>query len=116
MQRKINIEVTTSALKRIGQLLEKQILEDNSKAKALRISVIGGGCSGFSYKYEFIADPEQQDYIFQQDGIIIAIDDISKPYLEGSTVDFVEELGNAYFNIINPQAKLRCGCGNSFSL
>ncbi|WP_316354155.1 HesB/IscA family protein [Candidatus Trichorickettsia mobilis] len=82
----------------------------------LRISVDGGGCSGFQYKYEFVSEITKEDYIIAQDGIKIAIDEVSLLYMSGCIIDFIEELGNSYFEIKNPKATGKCGCGNSFSV
>jgi len=105
-----NIQVTSSAIKRVKALLTKR---GNAK---LRISVESGGCSGMQYKYEFVQEIEEGDQVINQDGIVILIDPISREFLKGSIVDYVQNLGSAYFEIRNPQASAKCGCGNSFAV
>ncbi|AVP87060.1 hypothetical protein phytr_990 [Candidatus Phycorickettsia trachydisci] len=105
-----NIQVTSSAIKRVKTLLAKR-----GDAK-LRISVESGGCSGMQYKYEFVQEIEEGDQVIKKEGIVILIDPISREFLEGSIVDYVQNLGSAYFEIRNPQASAKCGCGNSFAV
>lgn len=105
-----NIEVTSSAIKRVKSLLAKR-----GDAK-LRISVESGGCSGMQYKYEFVQAIEEGDQVINTNGVVILIDPISQEFLEGSIVDYVQNLGSAYFEIRNPQASAKCGCGNSFAI
>lgn len=105
-----NIEVTSSAIKRVKSLLAKR-----GDAK-LRISVESGGCSGMQYKYEFVQEVEEGDKMINKNGVVILIDPISQEFLEGSIVDYVQNLGSAYFEIRNPQASAKCGCGNSFAI
>ncbi|WPY00643.1 Iron-sulfur cluster insertion protein ErpA [Candidatus Trichorickettsia mobilis] len=103
------ITATNNAFKRI-KVLQPDI------GMILRISVDGGGCSGFQYKYEFVSEITKKDYIIVQDDIKIAIDEVSMQYMSGCIIDFVEELGTSYFEIKNPKATGKCGCGNSFSV
>lgn len=105
----MNIAVTESAFNRIKQL----VCQSN---KFLRVSVDGGGCSGLLYKYELSDKLADDDLIIESKGIKVAIDSISQPYLLNCTVDYIEELGNSYFEVKNPKAKDLCGCGNSFSI
>lgn len=104
--------VTDNAFKRAGELIE---LEQKPNA-VLRVSVDGGGCSGFMYKYEIVTETADDDYIVEKNGIKIVVDPLSQQYMVGCTVDFVEELGSSYFEIKNPNATAKCGCGNSFSI
>lgn len=104
--------ITDSAARRISFLATQ---EDKDNAK-LRISVDGGGCSGFQYKYEFVTETTAEDEIINKGDAKIVIDLISKSFLQGCTLDFVEGLGTSYFEIRNPNATAKCGCGNSFSL
>jgi iron-sulfur cluster insertion protein len=108
----MKLEVTQEAFARVNILLAQH----NNQNIALRISVDGGGCSGFMYKYEFVDIIESDDYIAENDGIKIIVDPISQEYLSGSIVDFIEELGSSYFKIHNPRATAKCGCGNSFTI
>ena len=104
-------ELTDNAAKRIAFLLSKEGVN-----KALRISVIGGGCSGFSYDYKFVEKPEKSDHIIEKKGAIVVIDEVSQEFLNECVIDYIEELGSAYFEIRNPNATAKCGCGNSFGV
>jgi iron-sulfur cluster insertion protein len=108
------IYISDNAAKRINQLLSE---EDSNIKLVLRISVEGGGCAGFQYKYEFVNDQvSEDDHVFKKNDAVVVIDSMSLELIKGSIVDYVEELGSAYFEIKNPNAKIGCGCGNSFSL
>ena len=82
----------------------------------LRVSVEGGGCSGFQYKFDMERTQAEDDILIQRDGAAVLIDSVSLNYLAGSEIDFVDDLIGASFRINNPQAKASCGCGTSFSL
>ena len=82
----------------------------------LRIAVDGGGCSGFQYRYEFTKDTAEDDHAFSNGEATVLVDDLSLQYLSGSIVDYIETLGAAHFEIRNPNAAARCGCGNSFAV
>ena len=81
-----------------------------------RISVLGGGCSGFQYDFSFASAPNEDDHIFNQNDINYLIDKPSMAFLSGSTLEYVSELAGAYFKIENPNATANCGCGTSFSI
>ena len=81
-----------------------------------RISVLGGGCSGFQYDFSFASFPNEDDLVFNENGINYLIDKTSIDFLEGSTLEYVSELAGAYFKIENPNATANCGCGTSFSI
>jgi iron-sulfur cluster insertion protein len=105
--------LTENAAKRILQLLEKE--ED--KNANLRISVLGGGCSGFQYNFDFDSDSnEDEDVIFSNSDANVIIDKTSLEFLKGSSLDYVQTLGSAAFTIKTPNATANCGCGNSFSV
>lgn len=105
-------EITEAAAKRIQTL----ILKKNNPNLLLRISVLGGGCSGFQYKYEFSDTFNSDDLFFgYQNARHTVIDEISLGLIQNSKLDYKEDLGSAGFEIINPNATARCGCGNSFS-
>lgn len=106
------VNITDNAFKRVYELskLEKG---DNF---VLRVSVDGGGCSGFLYKYEMVSEVAADDNLFKRHGATIVIDHMSLDYMKDSVIDFVEELGSSYFSIKNPNATLKCGCGNSFAI
>ncbi|NDV85127.1 iron-sulfur cluster insertion protein ErpA [Aurantimonas aggregata] len=109
----INLPVTISdtAARRIAAILAR-----SADADSLRISVEGGGCSGFSYKYDLTHEREEDDLVLERDGARVLIDQVSLAYLEGSVVDFVDDLMGQSFQIRNPNAVAACGCGTSFSV
>ena len=94
-----------------------EIVAGDPAAPALRISVEGGGCSGFSYKFDLVGDaPGTDDFIIEQAGAKVLIDPVSLEYMAGSQIDFVDDLIGASFKIQNPNATSSCGCGTSFSM
>jgi len=82
----------------------------------LRISVEGGGCSGFQYRFDLVAAGEPEDIVVERDGAKVLIDAVSLPYMAGSEIDFVDDLIGATFKIKNPNATASCGCGTSFTI
>jgi iron-sulfur cluster assembly accessory protein len=82
----------------------------------LRLAVDGGGCAGFTYKFELVDRAETDDAIVQTDGVTLVVDPVSLELVKGSAVDFVEDLGGAAFRVTNPNAQSGCGCGSSFSV
>ncbi len=107
----MNFTITKSAAQRIAELISK----DKSKT-SLRVAVDGGGCSGFMYQYELIDTTKEDDLVIESHDIKVAIDTVSMEFLEGCTLDFVRELGSSYFQIKNPNASAKCGCGSSFAI
>lgn len=105
------VTVTERAALRVAE-----IVADEPATKLLRVSVEGGGCSGFQYKFELIAAPEADDLVIERAGARVVIDQISVGYLGGSVIDFVDDLMGQSFKIRNPNATASCGCGTSFSL
>jgi len=105
------VDLTESAAKRIAWVLS----QDEYKGRMLRISVSGGGCSGFQYGFTFDEDRTGDDVLIERNGAKVLIDDVSLDLLKGSVIDYVEDMIGASFAIKNPQAKTACGCGNSFS-
>lgn len=103
------IDVTPQAATQIRKLLEKHHCEGG-----LRLGVIGGGCSGLSYKFKLEEKPRPTDQIFQQDGVQVFVDPKSYEYLKGLTLDYTESLLESQFVFINPNAKRHCSCGKSF--
>jgi iron-sulfur cluster assembly accessory protein len=104
--------VTDAALKRVAKILSAEKDRD-----ALRISVEGGGCSGFSYKYDLVADDRTaDDFVVEADGAKVLIDPVSLQYMAGSQVDFVDDLMGQSFRVANPNATASCGCGTSFTV
>ncbi|AAU03555.1 iron-sulfur cluster assembly accessory protein [Rickettsia typhi] len=110
----MTITITDRAFERIYELIE--LAQD--KNLVLRVSVDSGGCSGLMYNYELVSKDniEQDDYVFTKHNATIIIDAISQKFMLDCTLDFIEELGSSYFNVSNPHAKAKCGCGNSFSV
>jgi iron-sulfur cluster insertion protein len=106
------ITVSESAARRIAVL---KIQEDAASA-FLRISVSGGGCSGFQYGFSFDDARQDGDVAFARDGIEVVVDEVSLDLLAGAEIDFVEDMMGASFQIKNPNAASSCGCGNSFSV
>jgi iron-sulfur cluster insertion protein len=108
----MNFDVSQSAARRISELIKN---EPDSKV-AIRVAVDSGGCSGFIYDYNLIDKVNDDDFILEKYGVKIAIDPLSQPFLDKCKLEFVEELGSAYFQISNPNAIAKCGCGNSFNV
>jgi iron-sulfur cluster insertion protein len=106
------IVLTESAARRIA-LLRAQEQAENA---FLRIAVSGGGCSGFQYGFTFDDQRNEDDVVFERDGVTVVVDDVSLGLLSGAEVDFVEDLMGASFQVHNPNAASSCGCGNSFSV
>jgi iron-sulfur cluster assembly accessory protein len=106
-----NVTVTERAVRRIGEILARE-----PQGTMLRVSVEGGGCSGFQYKFDMERTQAEDDILIQRNGAAVLIDSVSLNYLAGSEIDFVDDLIGASFRINNPQAKTSCGCGTSFSL
>ena len=103
--------ITDRAARRIGE-----ILSGVPAGSMLRISVNGGGCSGFQYGFDIEGTRADDDLLLEKEGASVLIDETSLQYLKGSTVDFVDDLIGQSFKIENPQATASCGCGTSFSL
>jgi iron-sulfur cluster assembly accessory protein len=106
------VRVSESAAKRIVALREQQ----GDSGLMLRVAVEGGGCSGFTYKFSFEGDKQDDDLVVERDGAAVLIDAMSLPFMAGSEIDFIDELMGAYFSIKNPNATASCGCGTSFSV
>ncbi|WP_374304839.1 iron-sulfur cluster insertion protein ErpA [Ferrovibrio sp.] len=104
--------LSASAARRIRKVAESE----GNPALGLRISVSGGGCSGFQYSFSLDDAPTADDMVIERDGARLLVDTVSLDYLRGSEVDFVEDLSGAGFRISNPLAQQSCGCGNSFSV
>lgn len=106
--------LTKSAIERIEEITAKE----NNAGKFLRVSISGGGCSGFQYIFELDNKLSDSDIKLssQNEKIIAVTDETSLPFLENAEIDFVKELGASYFKVKNPNAKASCGCGSSFSV
>lgn len=106
-----DINLTENAAKRIAWIAERQ-----SRPAILRLSVDGGGCAGFTYRFELAEKEESDDEVAEAAGVKLVVDPISLDLVRGSSVDFVEDLGGAAFKVLNPNAQSGCGCGSSFSV
>ena len=106
-----SITVSERAARRIGE-----ILKGEPTGTMLRVSVEGGGCSGFQYKFDMERAKAADDLVINRDGAVVLIDPVSVNYMAGSEIDFVDDLIGASFKVNNPQAKASCGCGTSFAL
>ncbi len=105
------IQLTETAVGKVREILDSQ----EPKPAGLRISVVGGGCSGFSYSMAFETSPGMLDKTYSFDGLSVFVDQASMLYLDGAEVDYVESLEGAGFKFNNPNVKSTCGCGSSFS-
>ena len=107
----VNITLSEAAASRIREILAEE--PDNT---ALRVAVVGGGCSGFQYQFDIVPGPEEGDVIVEAHGAKVVIDPESLPFLLGSTIDFEDTLAARRFVVDNPNATSSCGCGVSFSI
>lgn len=105
------ITVSDRAAKRIAE-----IIAGDADSKMLRVSVEGGGCSGFQYKFDLTNDRTSDDLAIENGGVTVLVDSVSQMYMAGSEIDFADELIGAAFKVNNPNATASCGCGTSFSL
>ncbi|MEZ5693327.1 MAG: iron-sulfur cluster insertion protein ErpA [Altererythrobacter sp.] len=105
------LTLTDAAAKRVAWIAERQ-----NKPAMLRLSVEGGGCSGFQYKFDLADIVEGDDSVSETSGVKLVVDPVSLDLVAGSVVDFVESLGGAAFRVENPQAAAGCGCGSSFGI
>ena len=105
------ITVSERAARRIGEILKAE-----PPGTMLRLSVEGGGCSGFQYRFDMDRAQAADDVIVHRDGATVLIDQVSLQFLAGSEIDFVDDLIGASFRVNNPNAKASCGCGTSFAL
>ena len=106
-----DIILTANAAKRVAAIALRQ-----SKPAMLRLAVDGGGCAGFSYRFELADAVEDDDVVASTDGVTLVVDPVSLDLVRGSAVDYVEDLGGAAFKVTNPNAASGCGCGSSFSV
>jgi len=107
-----HVTVTASAAKRIAFLIE----QESGDGLFLRVSVSGGGCSGFQYAFGFDDEIRTDDRVFEHTGVKVVVDETSLDLMGGAEIDFVEDLIGASFQIRNPNATASCGCGSSFSV
>jgi iron-sulfur cluster assembly accessory protein len=105
-----HVTVSTRAARRIGEILKGEA------GAMLRVSVEGGGCSGFQYKFDIDRAKAEDDIVIAQDGATVLIDPVSINYMAGAEIDFVDDLIGASFKVNNPKATASCGCGTSFTI
>jgi len=105
------LTLTDAAAKRVELIARKQ-----GRPPILRLSVEGGGCSGFQYRFDLADGAEADDSVSETAGVRLVVDSVSLDLVGGSTVDYVESLGGAAFKVENPQAESGCGCGSSFGI
>jgi iron-sulfur cluster assembly accessory protein len=106
-----NVTVSARAARRIGEILKQE-----PAGAMLRVSVEGGGCSGFQYRFDIDRSKADDDIVIAQDGATVLIDPVSLNYIAGAEIDFVDDLIGASFRVNNPQATASCGCGTSFTI
>ncbi|MBN9024904.1 iron-sulfur cluster insertion protein ErpA [Kaistia sp. MMO-174] len=107
----LDVTLSDRAAKRIARILSKE-----PSGTALRVSVSGGGCSGFQYGFDLDTTRAEDDLVIEKNGATVLIDQISLPYMDGSEIDFVDDLIGQSFQIRNPHATASCGCGTSFAI
>jgi iron-sulfur cluster assembly accessory protein len=111
MTEPLPVSVSSNAAKRIAEILRSE-----PEGSMLRVSVEGGGCSGFRYEFAVEKIRQEEDLVVERDGVTVVVDPVSLEYMKGSEIDFVDELIGASFQIRNPNASSGCGCGTSFSV
>src|SRR5512137_74607 len=105
------VTISDSAVRRIGEILKTE-----PAGTMLRVSVEGGGCSGFQYKFDTERKRADDDIVIERSGATVLIDPVSLNYMAGSEIDFVDDLIGSSFKVNNPKATASCGCGTSFAL
>ncbi|HEY0113436.1 MAG TPA: iron-sulfur cluster assembly accessory protein [Allosphingosinicella sp.] len=111
MNQPSEIAITPAAAARVAAIAARQ-----GKAPILRLSVEGGGCAGFSYKFGLADEVEAEDLAATKSGVTLVVDEMTHELVKGGAVDYVESLGGAAFQVRNPNAASGCGCGSSFSI
>ena len=106
-----SVTLTARAAKRIGEILRRE-----PQGAMLRVSVEGGGCSGFQYKFDIERAKAEDDLEIAREGAVVLIDPVSLQFMAGAEIDFVDDLIGASFKVANPNATASCGCGTSFSI
>jgi iron-sulfur cluster assembly accessory protein len=105
------VTMTERAARRIGEILKSE-----PAGSMLRVSVEGGGCSGFQYRFDIERARADDDLVLTQDGAVVLVDPVSQQYMAGAVIDYVDDLIGASFKVDNPVAAASCGCGTSFSI
>ena len=106
-----NVGLTEAAAKRI-----KAVVAEEPTGAGLRVAVEGGGCSGFQYRFDLVTESAPDDVVIERDGARVVVDPVSLPFMQGSEIDFVDDLIGAQFKVNNPNVTAACGCGTSFSI
>jgi iron-sulfur cluster assembly accessory protein len=106
------LQLTDTATHKVKEIIAQQ----NPAPIALRVAVVGGGCSGFSYHMAFDNQENPTDNVYQFDGLKVLVDQMSEMYLDGVQIDYIETIEGAGFKFNNPNVKSTCGCGSSFSV
>lgn len=106
------LAMSASAAARVAELMQAE----SNDGLMLRIAVSGGGCSGFQYGFSFDDTVRDDDFTFERDGVRVVVDDVSLDLLDGSEIDYVDELIGSSFQVRNPNATSSCGCGTSFAM
>lgn len=112
MSAEAGLTITENAAKQVTQILAGE----GDISKMLRVSVYAGGCSGFSYSFDLDDETKDDDRVYEDHGIKVVVDEMSLGLIDGSEVDFVDDLIGASFRLNNPNAQSACGCGTSFSV
>jgi len=105
-----SITLSERAARRIVEILQAE------DAELMRVSVEGGGCSGFQYRFDLVKDRAPDDFLVERDGARVVVDPVSLGFVHGAEIDFVDDLIGAQFKINNPNVTASCGCGTSFSI
>jgi iron-sulfur cluster assembly accessory protein len=105
------VTLTPVAVEKVKEIMNQQ----TPLPTGLRVAVVGGGCSGFSYHMAFENQPSDSDNVYEYDGLKLLVDQMSEMYLDGAEIDYVESLEGAGFKFNNPNVRSTCGCGSSFS-
>ncbi len=108
----MGLELTPLAVSKVKEIMAQQ----NPQPLGLRLAVVGGGCSGFSYQMNFENETNPIDKTYEFDGLKVFVDQASLMYLNGTKIDFVESLEGSGFKFDNPNVKTTCGCGSSFTV
>jgi len=108
----MSLQLTEQAITKVKEIISSQ----DPQPAGLRVGVVGGGCSGFSYQMNFVNESNGFDQVLEYDGLKVFVDQTSLMYLDGTRVDYVEGLEGAGFKFDNPNVKSTCGCGSSFSV
>ena len=108
----MSLQLTEQAITKVKEIISSQ----EPQPVGLRVGVVGGGCSGFSYQMNFVNESNGFDQVLEYDGLKVFVDQTSLMYLDGTRVDYVEGLEGAGFKFENPNVKSTCGCGSSFSV